>query len=369
MQDLAFRVLGPSDRPLYEDALRRFPAADFAQSWAWGELKGETGWRPLRVAVTDGADVRLVATLLLRRLPLPLLPWSLLYCPRGPVSDADDTAALRTFLSGAGEIGRQRRAIFLKLEPAIEEGEAASRLRKALGLRKGRRRGSFEGFMPRHVAVLCLDGGTEAVFGRMTAKGRYNTRLAMRRGVEVTEGSLAHLPAFYRLLRATAARQRFHPREYGYVRRVVETVIADGGRLFLAHREGRLLAGALVARCGQRASYLIGASADEGRRHMAAYLVQWSAIRWAVGDGARIYDFLGIGNPRRPGRLAGLWDFKRRFGASPVSYVGEWDLPLAPLPYALWVAFEPALSLARAYWARVGRRRARAADPLPEGAG
>ncbi len=367
---MEFTLLSEDDRPIYEDARARLGAGDFSQSWEWGDLKSLTLWHPIRLADREGGEVRLVATLLLRRLPLPLLRWSLLYCPRGPICDPGDHSALSAFVAEVAAIGRRRGAIMRKLEPDLEESAAASEVLRAQGLRPARRRGEFEGFSPRHVAILQLSDRLDDTFARMRPKGRYNVRLADRHGVTVREGTAEDLPAFYELLARTAKRQRFVIREFQYVRAVYRAVAErGGGRLLLAHREGPLWARALIARAPRRCSYVIGASADEQRQHMAAHLVQWHAIAWAHSVGARVYDFLCIGNPERPGCLQGLWAFKRQFGATAFSHAGEWDLPLLLPAYLLWAVFELPLSLARGLLGkqlrrlRAGRRPVLAENP------
>lgn len=354
MAHLQFKILEPGDRPLYDGVLSRFALGDYAQSWEWGELKARSGWTPIRVSVSDARSVRLVATILFRKLPVPLVRWSIGYCPRGPVTDPEDADALHTFLEGAHELGRRRGAILLKLDPDLEGTDDALWMLQTLGLRKGRRRGAFDGFQPRHVARLPLVSSPAETFLGMRPKGRYNIRLSYRRGVRVVGGSRDDLPAFYDLLLETSARQRFFVRDFAHVQDLYDLFVAGGkGILLLAFREGQLLSGALVARSGRKASYLLGGSSGSGRQHMAPYLVQWEAIRWAHAHSAVVYDFLGIGDPKRPGRLKGLWDFKRQFGASAVSFVGEWDLPLAFGPYLLWTVFESFFSKARFLSARV----------------
>lgn len=352
------RILRDEDRPLFERALTTFTLGDYAQSWEWGDLKRRTGWEPLRLGVFDTRSVRLVASVLVRKVPVPLADWTLLYCPRGPASDPEDWDAFHAFLQGVRALGRELRAILLKIDPDLEDSSEARWMLRSLGMRRGRRRGAFEGFLPRHVARLDIVLNPMETFSAFHPKGRYNVRLAYRRGVRVVEGGPGDLPAFYRLLEETARRQRFFLRDYAHIKDLYDTFVAGGkGCLLLAFRQGTLLAGALIVLSGRKASYLLGASSTAGREHMPAYLVQWEAIHWAQEKGARMYDFLGIGDPARRGALDGLWAFKSKFGSRPVSFVGEWDLPLDPAAYALWAAFESPLSKARATAARLRVRR------------
>jgi len=357
------RILGEHDRLAYETALETFPLGDYAQAWSWGELKRLSGWEPIRLAISDRRETRLVATLLLRRLPLPYVDWHILYCPRGPACDPQDWDAMQRFFVLLADLGEERRAILAKIDPDIPDAPEVRAQLSSFGLVPGRLRGPFEGFQPRHVARLSLSGTPAETFQSFHPKGRYNVRLAYRHGVRVVAGEAQDVAAFYALLTDTAHRQRFFVREFAYVKAVYDAFVpSNRGILLLAHREGRLLAGALVAASGRKASYLLGASARYGREHMPAYLVQWEAIHWAHRQGCTVYDFLGVGPPGRRSALDGLWAFKSKFGARRVSFIGEWDLPINPAAHALWRTFEGPLTKGRALVARAHLGRA----PLPQ---
>ncbi len=45
----------------------------------------------------------------------------------------------------------------------------------------------------------------------------------------------------------------------------------------------------MVFACGKRAWYMYGASNNEERNRMPAYLLQWEAMRWAAGKGCTEY--------------------------------------------------------------------------------
>jgi lipid II:glycine glycyltransferase (peptidoglycan interpeptide bridge formation enzyme) len=111
------------------------------------------------------------------------------------------------------------------------------------------------------------------------------------------------------------------------------------------------LAGLIVSAFGPEAIYLYGASADIGREHMAAYLLQWEAIRWARRMGCERYDFWGIpsdpnlqGPPgaENPNVRKGLWGvyrFKQGFGGREVTSAGAWDYVYRPMLYPLFQRF------------------------------
>jgi lipid II:glycine glycyltransferase (peptidoglycan interpeptide bridge formation enzyme) len=163
-----------------------------------------------------------------------------------------------------------------------------------------------------------LAGGEAALLAEMKSKTRYNLRLAERRGVKVTLGTAQDLGAFFEMYRATARRGGFAIRARAYYLDAWSTFLAGGqGALLLALRHGEPLAGAFPVAYGPTTWYLYGASADEGREHMAAYAAQWASLRWALERGCRSYDWWG-----GPTQLTesdpmwGVYRFKEGFGGA-----------------------------------------------------
>jgi lipid II:glycine glycyltransferase (peptidoglycan interpeptide bridge formation enzyme) len=80
---------------------------------------------------------------------------------------------------------------------------------------------------------------------------------------------------------------------------------------------------------GKRATYLYGASADQQRRLMPSYALQWEAIMLAQEAGCSEYDMFGISPGSDPGHpMYGLYRFKTGFGGSIFRRQGCWDYPL-----------------------------------------
>jgi lipid II:glycine glycyltransferase (peptidoglycan interpeptide bridge formation enzyme) len=330
------------------------------QSWGWGELKAQFGWHVERVEAEAGC-----AQVLFRALPGGL--GSLAYVPRGPAVDFGDAGGVRALLEALRPAARRRRAICLKIEPNCEEGPELEATLRGLGFRP-----SPQEVQPRRTILVDLEGEPEAWLARMRQKTRYNVRLAERKGVCVRSGDEGDLPAFYRLMVMTAERDRFavHSQEY-YAAAHRLFVPAGQGRLLLAEyggegdeasaqtssgvltpptswgvQEPRLLAGLVAFAVGDTACYMYGASSDEGRNLMPAYLLQWEAMRWAREQGCRTYDLWGVPDEEeetleaqfadRSDGLWGVYRFKRGFGGRVVRMAGAWDLVYAPLRYRLY---------------------------------
>jgi lipid II:glycine glycyltransferase (peptidoglycan interpeptide bridge formation enzyme) len=183
-----------------------------------------------------------------------------------------------------------------------------------------------------------LTASEDEIMARQKQKTRYNIRLAAKKGVTVSAGTLDDLDAWYGMYALTAARDGFTIHGLDYYRQVL-SVLGEAGmaRLLLARHEDDLLAGIIVFAFGRTAQYMYGASSNEKRNLMAPYLVQWEGMRWARERGAAVYDLWGIPDRLEESEdLWGVYRHKRGYGGEIVRYLGAFDLVRAPIRhYAL----------------------------------
>lgn len=296
------------------------------QAPEWAALKAETGWRPRRFIVGSPDRPTLVCQVLLRQAG----PIRIGYAHRGPVwrsrPDRDSLVALVTELKKL-----EPEPTFIRLDPAIFDGEVAGWLRQ-LGFRR-----SFEQLQPELTMVVDLHGEEEDLLSRMPQKGRYNIKVALKKGVVVRVGDpQADRQILERLFRETASRDGISVHPVGYYVRLLE-LLGKRGELLIAEHDGRPLAATMIEYRGRWATYLHGASGNEGREYMPNYLLQWEMIRRAKARGCGYYDLRGVGpsgQPKHP--YYGLRIFKRKFGGIEREYIGAYDLVLDPGRYLVY---------------------------------
>ncbi len=313
------------------------PVGHLLQSWQWGQLKAAFGWQAVRVSLED--EGRLVAGAQVLFRSSPFFPgFSIAYIPKGPVLDFEHREMAETLLSAIHHLARRKRAILLKIEPALPDSPAVARQLQTWGFRPGRT------VQPRSTIHIDLRANLDDILARMKPKTRYNVRLAARKGVLVREGTAEDLPLFYHLMKVTGRRDGFaiHSRDYY---ETAYRLFAPAGlaRLFLATYQDEVIAGLMVFAFGRRAWYLYGASADKERHRMPNHLLQWEAIRWAKEQGCLIYDLWGIPDavgaepekykgtvPEHQGGLWGVYRFKQGFGGQIVRSIGAYDYVYRP---------------------------------------
>jgi lipid II:glycine glycyltransferase (peptidoglycan interpeptide bridge formation enzyme) len=199
---------------------------------------------------------------------------------------------------------------------------------------------------PASTVVIDIARPLNDVLRSMKPKTRYNIRLAEKKGVTVSEGSLDELDRWYSIYQETARRDRIGIHSLSYYRGLLRSSreyhgTAPDVKLLLAWHEGELLAGNIVAFWRTRAAYLYGASSGVKRNLMPTYALQWEAIRRAHAAGCLTYDLYGV--PPRPDQdhaMFGLYQFKTGFSDKVLARWGTWDASFRPVLFALYRAAE-----------------------------
>ncbi len=308
------------------------PDAHLLQTAEWGELKSAFGWDVVRVICDDyGAQVlfrRLAVGFSVAYMPKPLFDPAVL-----PIRFWEDLAL----------VCRQKRAIFLKLEPD-GWGRGTPSSPQVLGGLKFRE--SRFNIQPPRTLVVDLGGSEDEVLDRMKQKCRYNIRLAEKKAVTVRPWD--DIDGFYRLMQATGERDAFGVHSRDYYRRAYDLFHPIGNcELLVAEYGPQPIAALIVFKQGHRSWYLYGASNDVERNRMPTYLLQWEAMRWAKARGCTEYDLWGVPDEdeqtleanfeARHDGLWGVYRFKRGFGGELKRAPQAKDAVFNPLLYQLYL--------------------------------
>jgi len=328
-------------------------SGNILQSEFWGRFRAGPIWTPLafhwEFKALSGRFL-----LLLRRFYLGLKFAYIPYGPRIPGSLKSEelgrflcelAVRLRPYLGAA--------CFFLRFDLAEEEKDRIQRSSphsngvdrdcRIIQLNRPLRRAAHC-VQPQSTVILNLGANEKQLLANMRRKTRYNIKLAARRGVKITRhvgrSAIARLDQWYRLYQETAARDRISVHSMAYYERLLG--IGEFPRqprlsLYIAEHHKDILAGIIVARFGDRTTYMYGASGALKRELMPNHLLQWTAIRDAKAEGASEYDFFGIprsNNPKHP--MYGLWRFKSGFGGRIFHYLGAWDYSYRPVLYRLF---------------------------------
>jgi peptidoglycan pentaglycine glycine transferase (the first glycine) len=317
------------------DEWKRFlsahPEVHILQTAEWGELKAGFGWEVVRLVSSDSG-----VQILFRKLPLG---FTIAYIPK-PLGFDGGRWTVDGLWSEVDEICRRKRAIFLKIEPDAWDYSPS------LVAHYSFLNTSPHNIQPPRTIVISLAGSEDDILNRMKQKCRYNVRLAEKKGISVRAWN--DLPGFHRLMQATGGRDGFGVHSLEYYRKAYELFHPSGvAELLVAEFEGRPLAALMVFAVGKRSWYLYGASSDEERNRMPAYLLQWAAIQWAKARSCSEYDLWGVpdadeaeleaGFESRQDGLWGVYRFKRGFGGELKRAAQALDRVYMPWLYKLYV--------------------------------
>ncbi len=178
----------------------------------------------------------------------------------------------------------------------------------------------YKNFLVPYTRYIDLSVSLGEIMAQMHEKGRYNIRLAEKRWVSVTSVDITHknIDIWMSLLDETTARDHFshNSRQY-YTAFLQELHESWSGELLFAYYNDIVIAAMIVVYTPGYAVYYYGASTSdrELRKHMAPYLLQWTAIKEAKARNIPLYDFLGVADPeKKDDPLQSVTDFKEKFG-------------------------------------------------------
>jgi peptidoglycan pentaglycine glycine transferase (the first glycine) len=268
-----------------------------------------------------------------QKMPLPRgMCW--LYCNRGPAFKDFSEQIVGEFLNKIREIAKKENAVFLRIEPPFEkntdEGKEYEKMISKTGFKK-----AHASHQPECTLVLDLARSIEQILAGMKQKGRYNIKIAEKRGVKIHESK--DVESYYKILEQTLARDKFSGHEKDFYKKMIEILGPQHhAKMYLAEYEKEIIAGMILTYYKDTAIYYYGASSNKYREVMAPYLLQWTAIKDAKERGFKYYDFLGIAPPEAKNHpWAGVTDFKLKFGGRTVEYVKAREFVFKPFWY--WI--------------------------------
>lgn len=296
------------------------------QTKSWAQFR-ESATGESFSEITFGNNQRAIISVM----PLPHgLSW--LYCNRGPVIHDLSKKTMHDFLDAIHAPAKKHNAVFVRIEPPYivrsKEEQAYNKLLRPLSFRA-----AHASRQPAYTRVIDLKQSEGDILAQMKQKGRYNIRLAKKKGVSVKEET--DVAPFYHMLRETTKRDGFSPHKKKFYQEMI-TILGkrDMAALYTATYKNTVIAGLIATFHDKKATYYYGASSNTHRNVMAPYLLQWHAMKEAKKRGCTTYDLLGIAPPDTPNHpLNGVSSFKKKFGGEVVHYTPAQEYVYKPFWY------------------------------------
>lgn len=284
----------------------------YLQSSKWAKLNPNWHWRAF-LRRDENKHVTGAASVLIRE--IPLLPYQMMYCCRGPVFD--DEESLRDLLDEIAETARSEGVCLVRLDPPIEEHDIAyMTVLEEYRYRTLKHKRSRPA-QPRRNWVVPLQGSWEQVQQGFSQTHIQSIRMALRSGVEIRGGGRAMAAAYAEL----QAQQAFRDGKIANSE-VYYSGLADGmgAHTYMAYLDSRPVAGAVVVGYGRRLTAISMANISEpGTRAM--HLLMAAILQSAAEAGYDSVEFPGV--PADP--ASEIYELDAGFGGGPVATFGEMD--------------------------------------------
>ena len=309
------------------------PGGHHAQTSLWAAVKATLGWEAARLIARRDAEIAGGVQLLVRGLGRA---GAVAFAPRGPVLGSDDPELVAVLERAVMRLGRRQGIRYVKLQPP-EGRDAAARALRARGWTPS----AIEAAPVCSVRVR-IDRPDDAILGAMRKSTRKGIRKAAEAGLQVRTGGEEDLPAFYRLVQATASRQGFDP----YPERCYEAMWREFGAqgratLMIGEVEGRPLAGTLALAWGDSAVAKMGGWCGDRQTIHPNSSIDYACMRWSRELGMRWFDFDGVplaiaravraGDPLPEAARTGATVYKLGFGGEIVIFPGALDSSPHPI--------------------------------------
>ncbi len=310
-------------------------------SWAWGEFRAGMGIDVVRLVQKSGTTVTGSWQITFHK--IPATPFTIGYFPKGPMPS-------KTMLRAVMDIARQKRAIFVQLEPHVRKEELKllrdQAVKQLLSAQEPPRpsifplRPSHRPLFTKYNFVLDIRPSEAELLRNLHHKTRYNIRVAQKHGVVVSEETSEEgFAAYLTLLSETTGRQKFYAHNEAYHRHMWDGMNKAGvAKLFTARVDGVVAAAWIIFAFHDTIYYPYGTSSRQYRETMAPNLLLWEIVRWGKSHGFSFFDLWGaLGpNPDTNDPWYGFHRFKEGYRPEPVEYLGSFDLVVRPHLYQLY---------------------------------
>lgn len=257
-----------------------------------------------------------------------------LYTPYGPAIDSPKV--FPTALASLREAAKKHGATFLRIEPTYHL--ESSQLRQY-----GFKPVTYQQLNPAHTLVVDLAQSEQEILAQMSQNSRNLTRNYTNKGLTVVQSQNPDdITILTSLLHGVAARNNITPHSDDYFKKQASVLFPLGAaRLFYATYEDKPIAAALVYDSLTTRYYAHAAADDKYRKLSAGTALVGQMILEAKSRGLTQFDLYGIAPPDQPNHpWQGFTKFKKSFGGEVITYGGTWDLPLKPLAYHGYRAYQ-----------------------------
>jgi len=213
----------------------------FYQTYNWGKLKEENGWKMHLVGLKDKDKLLAASLILSKKTPIKL---NMFYAPRGFLIDYSDFELLKVFTEEIKKYVKKNKGIFVKIDPyisyqerdllgnVVEDGISNKESFNNL-IKLGYKHFGFniyqEALQPRWIFVTdTKDKSIDEIMANMDSKTRQILRKNERLGIVTREIGYDELDKFKDIMSHTGDRRSFIDRPLSYYQEMYNHLHDDG---------------------------------------------------------------------------------------------------------------------------------------------
>lgn len=328
----SIEILEQFDRAAF-DVLAPHPM----QSFAWGEVRANTGIRVVRFGEFENGTLCAVYQMTVHK--LPKVSYFIGYVPRSNIPSPEIVSFMQAW-------AKKEKIIFIKWEPYASADAGEKEIRTLPHMRP-----STHPLFTEWNQEVSLEGTIEEVYQAFKKNTRYSIRRATELGATAVEMSTDEgFQIFSDLYFGTVNRQNYHGHTRSYHKNIWKVMSAAGiAKIFVAFYDGKPQAAYEIYFWHDRAYYPYSGSGNDNRHVPATQLLMWQVIQEAHKRGMKTLDLWGsLPEDHDPKHAwAGFTLFKKGFGSRFVKMTKSHDQIVFP---ALYQLYSGAYKLRSLFW-------------------
>lgn len=342
---MSFAVQPIDDEKVYSEFLAKpalKPHLTFMHTWEWGEVMRAEMKGFERLGVYDGDTLIGVCQVAMRPLHVGKYYW---YAPRGIAMDYSDKRHVKNAYNALNNYVKAKGGAFFKVDPDLTHNDPAV---AAIDELHPRRAAIFS--QAERVWCVDLQKDEESLLTWMKEHGMrknvpYYLRRAKRDGATVrVSDSTKDLETLTKLLEGLRERKNMVGGSDTHLQRQFAELAPKGyEKVFLAEKDGQVIAAALITMYGREASYLHGASTELFKELRIPHLLHVEIMKYLMEHRPEVerYNFWGIvsdKNRKASHPRNGYSEFKRSFGGYKEEYMRARDFVYNPIAWRFdWI--------------------------------
>lgn len=331
----AFEIKTATNQKTWDHFITSHKEANFLHAWAWGDFHLARHKIVLRRIAVD-QDQRILGAYVGQIEDAKRGRY--LAIAGGPILDWQNQALVKAMFNDIKQLAKKYHCVFVRIRPQLTDTKAHRQLFKSLGLSPAPIYLSVE-----YAGILDLTKSEAEIKAGAAQRLRRSLKKALKNNIEISVSTdVEDIHTFYQIQLETAKRHDFVSFKEDFLKKQFLAFQKYGQvKLYIAKKDGQILAENFMLFYGNEASYHYGVSSYLGTKYSSAPLLHFAAMRDARALGIQRYNFWGItAEDDTKHRFYGVSQFKRGFGVQELKYLHAHDLVISPMRYFPDFVFE-----------------------------